>query len=178
MSTDNPFEVIGGHGAEVDVPQTPGWFTVVDGNRIACGRLVQLPPICIKTGATENLSPFSSVVQVPAFRFVLTNYQVHCHYYLSQSIARRLTYTRRIGRLITLSGLLMLLVMPFILNGATAGIMAGLGVPVAVLGSFVATFAEPGLRIHSTGPANTFVLRGFAAAFFRVLAELKAGNSR
>jgi len=176
MSTDNPFEVIGGHGPEIDALRPPGWFVVVDGNRIACGRLVQLPPICIKTGATDNLSPFSSIVQVPAYRLVLRQYQVNCHYYLHESVASQLTLTRRIGGLITISGLLMLILSPFLLTGPPA-IIAALGIPIALLGKVAASFADPRLRIDSTGPANTFVLRGFESPFFQTLAEIVARNS-
>lgn len=177
MSTDNPFEVIGGHGPEFDALRPPGWFVVVDGNRIACGRLVQLPPICIKTGATDNLSAFSSIVQVPAYRLVLRQYQVNCHYYLHESVASQLTLTRRIGALMTISGLLMLILSPFLLTGPPAGIIAALGIPIALLGKVVASFANPGLRIDSTGPADTFVLRGFESPFFQTLAEIVARNS-
>ena len=178
MSTSNPFEVIGEQGPEVDSLHSPGWFAVVQGNRIACGRIVHLPPICIHTGAVDDLSPFSSVVQVPAFRLVLRNYQVNCRYYLHKSVASQLTLTRRIGALMTIGGLLMLILCPFLLNGQPAGIIAALGIPIALLGRLVAWFADPGLLIDSTGPADSYVLRGFKPPFFQSLNELAARNSQ
>lgn len=178
MSTDNPFEVIGGHGPEIDPRRPPGWFAIVDENRIACGRYLQLPPICIKTGATDNLSSHSKVVQVPAFRLVLRQYQVNCSFYLHESVARRLTGIRRIGALLTIGGLLTLILIPFVLTGAPAGILAVLSIPVALLGRVVATFAEPRLYIDSTRPMDTYVLRGFDQQFIQSLAEFLARNSQ
>lgn len=177
MSTSNPFEVIGEQGPAVDSLHSPGWFAVVQGNRIACGRIVQLPPICIHTGAVDDLLPFSSVVQVPAFRLVLRNYQVNCHYYLHESVASRRTLILRIGAIMTIGGLLMLILCPFLLTNQPAGIIVALGIPIALLGRLVARFADPGLLIDSTGPAESYVLRGFKPPFFKALAELAARNS-
>lgn len=178
MSTSNPFEVIGEQGPAVDSLHSPGWFAVVQGNRIACGRIVQLPPICIYTGAVDDLLPFSSVVQVPAFRLVLRNYQVNCRYYLHKSVASQLTLTRRIGALMTIGGLLMFILCPFLLTNQPAGILVALGILIALLGRLVAWFADPGLLIDSTGPADSYVLRGFKPPFFQSLNELAARTSQ
>jgi hypothetical protein len=172
MNSSNPFAVIDVAQPADAAGRSPHWFTIVDGRCIGCGRQVQLPPVCIHTGAVQQITPWITGVRFPAYRLILRQQQVQCQYYLHNSIGSRMRLLRRIGGLLTFAGLASLFA-PVVFASSVAVIMAALGVPISLIGRLIASFAEPGLRIHRYGPDGTFVLRGIRKPFFDTLATIR-----
>ncbi len=91
MNDDNPYAVsdlcIGGADAAADIVDGTGFL--VDGDRIVCGARVVLPPVCLFTGATEDLTPVTVMTQFPSFRIVVVQRQCHMTWWIARGEQRR-----------------------------------------------------------------------------------------
>jgi len=109
---ENPYEVL---NVDISPPNAefavPNWYRV-EGDRLVCGPAVQLPPICIFAGATEDLELCPVQAQFGSFRLVIIQRTCSIEYFVS-----RKEHKRR-GRIS------LLLLCGFLLSGLT--ILAGI----------------------------------------------------
>ena len=167
----NPYEVLA-----VDSKLPPGfatnanWYAVEDA-LLVCGTGVELPGICVFTGATEDLVQCTKVAQFASFRLVITQRACLIKYFVSRKEQKRRTRN------------LVLFVCAFFLFGVlmVAGIAAkseAITVFGLVLTSIagmvlmiVAVIQELNLRMAGYEAPGIFRIRGFPKPFLAKLTE-------
>ncbi len=171
LSNDkNPYEVlnvdISPPGGEIAVQN---WYAV-EGDRLVCGPAVQLPPICICTGTTEDLELCPVQAQFGSFRLVIIQRTCSIEYFVS-----RKEHKRR-GRIS------LLLLCGFLLSGLM--ILAGIvleSLLVVILSLFLVIIAfvmlitfsltqSVSLKITRYEAPGVFRIKGFPKPFLALLA--------
>lgn len=173
MTEDNPYSVspecIGGVNANEGFPV--GGFQI-DGDRIVCGSSVALPPICVFTGAKDDLIQLTSVVQYGSWRLVIRQHSVRCLFFVSRSQYSQHQLFRRAGTAGMILGLATMLGGPFLVSGSSvAGILFLLGLLFAGIGFIVAYFGELRLWIVRHR-GNQYWIGGLRPKFFAELQGL------
>ncbi|MEZ6060354.1 MAG: hypothetical protein R3C19_08340 [Planctomycetaceae bacterium] len=91
MDSENPYLVsseCAGDVAELPDFSEPTEFMIV-GDLLVCGPELDLPAVCVMTGATESLASVWEATQLPSFKVTVIPRQCHVRYYLSEGLSRR-----------------------------------------------------------------------------------------
>ncbi|MBL8809346.1 MAG: hypothetical protein JNM43_04135 [Planctomycetaceae bacterium] len=176
MTEDNPYSVspecIGGMNAQEGLPV--GGFQI-DGDRIVCGNSVALPPICVFTGAKDDLIQLTSVAQYGSWRLVVRQHSVRCLYYVSQTLHSQHQMFRRVGSGSIALGFATMLGGPFLASESSlGGFLFLLGLLIAVVGFVVSYFGDLRLWIVRHR-GNQYWIGGLRPKFFAELQRLVEG---
>jgi len=177
MTTDNPFaapEVLG----ESQTALGPGGFSVVDGERILCGKVVQLPPVCVVTGHTYDLVSYHESLCFPWYRIVISQRWVQCHYFVHRSIDDRRKSIRRIAAVVSVLGWILLFAPLLIglfgmsIGGGRILMAAPAGGLMLLFGRLLTVVIRSRLQLTFSFHSEQNLLSGFSPEFFRSLAAL------
>jgi hypothetical protein len=174
MTNDNPFAAPEFPG-EQDERLSPLGYFVVDGQRILCGRTVQLPPVCVVTGKKEDLFPQRESICFPSFRLVVSQRWVDCHFFVHRTVHARRVFVRRVAGILLAIGWL-LLIGPFVL--ALLGIFNAVGmVPIGglllLVGRLTVVLSGSRLRVAAAVDNQRALISGFSPEFFAGMADMR-----
>lgn len=177
MSDNNPYEVSAectGGSAAIDGIAAGGFQ--IDGDRIVCGKAVALPPICIWTGAREDLIQITTVAQFGSWKLVIRNHQVRCVCFIRRPIFERRRIIRQAGTILSVLGISAMVGLPFLFvdtPGSGRIIALGFfgGLLTLVAGSILNRLAEIRLSITRHRAGQYWVL-GLRPPFFKQLHAL------
>lgn len=177
MSDNNPYEVSAectGGSVALDGIASGGFR--IDGTRIVCGKAVALPPICIWTGAREDLAQITTVAQFGSWKLVVHNHQVRCVCFIQRRIYERRRTIRQTATVLCVLGIAAMVGLPFLFvdtvgSGPTVAFCFFGGLLTLVAGSVLSRFGEIRLTItrHRSGQ---YWVRGLQPAFFSELQSL------
>jgi hypothetical protein len=176
MTTENPFAVPEALG-EPNAVLEPSGFAVIDGERILCGGVVQLPPVCVVTGCTNDLVSCHESLCFPWYRLVVSQRWVQCHYFVHRSIHDRRTWIRRMSSVVLALGWILLFAPLLIgLLGWTArgdtALLSLTGGLMLLSGRLLMAVFRSRLQLTSSLQSQQNLLSGFSPEFFRGLAAL------
>ena len=180
MITENPFAAPDMSG-ELNSPLEPGGFAVIDGDRILCGKVVQLPPVCVVTGYTHDVVSYHESLCFPWYRLVVSQRWVQCHYFVHRSIHDRRTSIRRMVSVMLGLGWLLLFA-PLMIGLAGLDVRGGsyllspMGGLMLLAGRLLTAVFRSRLQLTSRFNSQQNLLSGFSPEFFRGLAALSAGE--
>jgi hypothetical protein len=176
-SNPNPYEVsaecTGGSFAMDGV--AAGGFGI-DGHQIVCGSSVALPPICILTGAGDDVVQITAVAQFGSWKLVIRNHQVRCACFVQRAIYDRRRVLRQIGTALCVLGIAGMVGLPFLFvdtagSGPTFALCFFGGLLTLVAGSILSRHSEIRLTI-ARHRAGQYWVRGLHPAFFSALQAL------
>ncbi|MFM7056380.1 MAG: hypothetical protein ACKO2P_05595 [Planctomycetota bacterium] len=177
MTNENPFAApeLWGEQSEQLWPEQ---FFVVDGQRILCGRSVQLPPVCVVTGQTQDLFPQRASLCFPWYRLVISQRWVDCHFFVHRTVHTRRMFMYRLTRAILAIGWI-LLVCPVALTCLGAVNVIGLG-PIGglllLIGRLLTVLSGSRLKLTAAVDRQRSLISGFSPAFFEGLAGRSAAG--
>lgn len=174
MTNDNPFAAPEFPGEQGERLSPLGYFAV-DGQRILCGRSVQLPPVCVVTGKKEDLYSQSESICFPWYRLVISQRWVDCHFFVHRTVHARRVFVRRVAGILLAIGWL-LLIGPFVL--ALLGIFNAVGmVPIGglllLVGRLTVVLSGSRLRLAAAVDNERALISGFSPEFFAGLADVR-----
>lgn len=174
VSSDNPLEVsrVLGDTAIFQKAYASPYDFDLEGHLIVCGSHLILPPICVYTGATEDLVEIQRHTVFPSMRLVVVQKFCYVVMFIARSEqARRAKIASFLG-VITVIGIALLIVALLLKERETA-ILFPIGLLIASLSLVLSNRNNLPLKLVRYRAPGIYWVRGFSKAFLAQLAMNK-----
>ena len=177
VKPENPFEVSQVLGDNA-IPQTP-YATPYDfdleGNMIACGSHLILPPICVHTGVTEDLVEIQRHTVFPSMKLVINQRSCYVITYVTRSERYRRAKIMLIFGMIGVIGFAMIMA-PILLRWRQLAILCPVGLVVTGFSVLLLNRWNMPLQLVRYKAPGIYWVRGFSKAFLAQLAIYKVND--
>jgi hypothetical protein len=174
VNSENPFEVsrvLGGTTIYQKTYASPYDFDL-EGNLIVCGSHLILPPICVHTGATEDLVEIQKHTVFPSMKLVVVQKFCYVIMFMARSEKVRREKIASALSVITTIGVA-LLVAALLFKGRWMAILFPTGLLIASLSLVLLNRHNLPLKLVRYRAPGVYWVRGFSKSFLAQLAREK-----
>ncbi|MCA9066932.1 MAG: hypothetical protein KDA96_27885, partial [Planctomycetaceae bacterium] len=148
----------------------------IEGQLLRCGKTVTLPPVCIRTGSTDDLVTVNKTLKhAPPWAFMVGGLilvlilQKSCYvtYCISRETKKKMTLLLTIGLLVAVFGIGVILLDAALLQN---GLLILVGIIFVVAGIITAAVSSSPLKISRRDGDQVFWISGCKQPFFNRLA--------
>ena len=177
VSSENPFEVsrVLGDTAIFQKAYASPYDFDLEGNLIVCGSHLILPPICVHTGATEDLVEVQRHTVFPSMRLVVVQRFCYVVMFMARSEQARRRKIASVLGVITAIGFALLMAAILLKRRQTA-ILFPIGLLIAGLSLLVLNRHNLPLKLVRYQAPGMYWVRGFPKAFLAQLAMSKLSD--
>lgn len=177
MTSENPFEVstLFRDSAIPRKPYESRYDFDLEDNLIVCGSNLNLPPICVYTGVTDDIVPFQKQTMFPSMKLVIVQRSVSVLMFAARSeLARRGRRSLILG--VTGFAGFALAIGTLLMQEARLAILFPIGVFIACVSLFLFNRQSMPLQLVRYKAPGIYWVRGFSKAFLAQLAMDKVNH--